>query len=146
MSSTSRSYVIDSLKGLAIIAVIFFHIGLLTFGYLGVEIFLVLAGFLTAKSIIRAFEENKFSYWKFIQNRLVRLWPLAIIICVVSLVLGYFVMLPDNFKNLSETVLGTLSFTNNFIQYITARNYWDVSNDYKPLMHTWYVGILFQFY
>ena len=118
MSSAPRSYFIDNLKGVAIIAVIFFHIGLLTFGYLGVEIFLVLAGFLTTKSIICAFEEDKFSYWKFIQNRLVRLWPLAIIICAVSLVLGYFVMLPDNFKNLSETVLGTLSFSNNFIQYI----------------------------
>ena len=96
--------------------------------------------------MVRAFERKDFNYWKFIRNRLVRLWPLAIMICAVSLLLGYFYMLPSNYKNISETALGTLFFLNNFVQYITAGDYWDVSNDYKPLMHTWYLGVLFQFY
>lgn len=92
--------------------------------------------------MVRAFEREDFNYWKFIRNRLVRLWPLAIMICAVSLLFGYFYMLPSNYKNVSETALGTLFFLNNFVQYITAGDYWDVSNDYKPLMHTWYFGSL----
>lgn len=141
-----RSYLLDVLKGIAIIFVILFHAGIFTYGYLGVEIFLVIAGYLTTRSILRAYERDGFEYWRFILNRLVRLWPLLVIISLVALVLGYFCMLPDSYKNTSETSLGTLLFLNNFVQYITAGDYWDVSNDYKPLMHTWYVGILFQFY
>lgn len=146
MSITLRSSFLDFLKGIAIIVIVLFHAGILTYGYLGVEVFFVLAGYLTTQSMVRAFERKDFNYWKFIRNRLVRLWPLVIMICAVSLLLGYFYMLPSNYKNVSETALGTLFFLNNFVQYITAGDYWDVSNDYKPLMHTWYLGVLFQFY
>lgn len=52
-------------------------------------------------------------------------------------VAGHFLMLPDGYKNTAETAWGSLLFLNNFIQYITAGDYWDVSNDFKPLMHTW---------
>ena len=55
-------------------------------------------------------------------------------------------MLPEHLKNLSETVAGTSFFSNNFVQYITSGDYWDQSNDFKPLMHTWYIGLMFQFY
>lgn len=60
--------------------------------------------------------------------------------------LGYFVMLPDDYENLSESVIASNSFANNFLSAITTRNYWDVTNEFKPLMHTWYVGVLMQFY
>ena len=141
-----RNNIIDFFKGIAIIAVILYHAGLFTYGYLGVDIFLAVGGYLITKSITRAYQKDGFSYWNYICNRLVRLWPLALVITIVSLAVGYFTMLPDGYKNACETAVGTATFTNNFIQYITAGNYWDTSNDYKPLMHTWYLGVIFQFY
>lgn len=142
----NRSNTLDVLKGFAIIAVVLYHAGLMTYGYLGVEVFLVIAGFLTTKGIIKQYDTAGFCYFTFLQKRLLRLWPLALLISAVSLAVGYFVMLPDNYKICSETVVGTSWFANNFIQYITSGNYWDTSNDYKPLMHTWYLGIMMQYY
>lgn len=55
-------------------------------------------------------------------------------------------MLPDDFENLAQSVVATNLFGNNILQAITTKNYWDVVNEYKPLMHTWYVGLLMQFY
>jgi peptidoglycan/LPS O-acetylase OafA/YrhL len=142
----SRNQILDLFKGIAIIAVILYHAGLFTYGYLGVEMFLVIGGYLITKSIIHTYERGHFSYWDYLSKRLVRLWPLALLITVVSLAGGYFTMLPDAFKNTCETAVGTSTFTNNFIQYITAGNYWDTANECKPLMHTWYLGVIFQFY
>ena len=59
---------------------------------------------------------------------------------------GFYTMLPDDYENLSQSVIATNGFGNNILAAITTGNYWDVSNDYKPLMHTWYVGVLMQFY
>lgn len=142
----SRNNTLDFFKGIAIIAVVLYHAGILTYGYLGVEIFLVIGGYLITKSILHTYEKGHFGYWNYLCKRLVRLWPLALIITVLSLVGGYFTMLPDAYKNTCETAIGSATFTNNFVQYITAGNYWDTSNDYKPLMHTWYLGVIFQFY
>ena len=65
---------------------------------------------------------------------------------VFCMLLGYFVMLPDDYENLSQSVIATNGFGNNILAAITTRDYWDISNDYKPLMHTWYVGVMMQFY
>lgn len=55
-------------------------------------------------------------------------------------------MLPDDFENTAQSVVATNFFCNNILESITTKNYWDVGNEYKPLMHTWYVGLLMQFY
>ncbi len=60
--------------------------------------------------------------------------------------LGFIAMLPDDFENLSQSVIATNFFGNNILAAITTKNYWDVVNEYKPLMHTWYVGLVMQFY
>lgn len=142
----SRNQILDLFKGIAIMAIILYHAGLFTYGYLGVEMFLVIGGYLITKSILHAYEKGSFSYWDYLCKRLVRLWPLALLITVVSLAGGYFTMLPDAYKNACETAVGTSFFANNFIQYITAKDYWDTANEFKPLMHTWYLGVIFQFY
>ncbi len=142
----SRNIVLDVFKGLAILSVILYHAKILTYGYLGVDIFFVIGGYLITKSLISSIEKDKFSYIDFVSRRLVRLWPLAIIISIVSFVIGYYVMLPSAFKNTCYSAIGTCTFTNNIIQYITSGSYWVVINEFKPLMHTWYLGILFQFY
>ena len=55
-------------------------------------------------------------------------------------------MLPDDYENIAQSIVATNIFGNNILQAITTKNYWDVVNEYKPLMHTWYVGLLMQFY
>lgn len=146
MATPARSQLLDILKGIAILAVIFYHSGLFTYGYLGVEIFLVIGGYVITKSILRSYDKEGFSYFSFMSKRLVRLWPLLLLCCIISLIGGFYWMLPEPMKNTAETVVGTSTFTNNFVQMITSSDYWDQNNGIKPLMHTWYVGVIFQFY
>ncbi|MCM1451592.1 MAG: acyltransferase [Clostridium sp.] len=144
--NTNRNHILDYLKGLAIIAVVLYHWGLCKYGYLGVDIFLAISGYLVAKGIIKSFGNSDFSYWTYINKRLARLWPGLILISIISLLFGWRWMLPLHFKLDCEAALGTVLFSNNFVQYITSGNYWMADNEYKPLMHTWYIGVLMQFY
>lgn len=153
-----RKKYLDVLKAFAIIAVVLYHSGFLTYGYLGVDLFLVINGFLITKSL-----KNKLlitsdcreangcryglnQYFDFEISRVVRLLPVLLIAGIVCMALGYWAMLPDDYENLSESVIATNLFGNNILAAITTKNYWDVVNEYKPLMHTWYVGVVMQFY
>ena len=139
-----RNRYFDVLKGIAIIAVILYHIGICKYGYLGVDLFFVVSGYFTIKSIDKLFTTK--SNNKFLPNRIYRLWPLQIIAGAICLVYGSFYMLPDDFENMTQSIVATNLFGNNVLQAITTKNYWDISNDYKPLMHTWYMGVIMQFY
>lgn len=140
-----RNLYYDILKAVAIIAVVLYHIGICEFGYLGVDIFLVIAGYFTSKSVDNQII-NGGGYFSFVLNRLFRLWPLLLLAGVVCLCFGWIMMLPDDFENTAQSVVATNLFSNNILESITTKNYWDVGNEYKPLMHTWYVGLLMQFY
>lgn len=136
----------DIIKAIAIIAVVLYHIGVSTYGYLGVDTFLVVAGYFTAISLQKRKLSNWGGYFSFVTNRVFRLWPLMLVAGTVSLAYGYFFMLPDDFENTAQSVIASNLFANNILQAITTKNYWDVINEFKPLMHTWYVGVLVQFY
>ncbi len=146
MLMLKRNIILDVLKGVAIIAVILYHWGVSKYGYLGVDIFLVISGYLVTLGLLRNFKEDKFSYWNYLNKRLCRLSPGLVLVCVIALALGWKWMLPLHFKLNCEAAIGTCLFGNNFIQYITSGNYWMADNGYKPLMHTWYIGVLVQFY
>lgn len=135
-----RLIYLDVLKTIAIIAVVLYHAGILGYGYLGVDVFLVLSGFLVTKQ----FEGKKYLY--FIGSRILRLLPVLLVAGLMAMVAGWFTMLPDDYENLSESVVATNLFGNNILAAITTGDYWNVANEYKPLMHTWYVGLLMQFY
>ena len=74
------------------------------------------------KSITKAMEKNKFSYWRFIVSRVARLWPLILIMSTLALGLGLFTMLPDDLENLSESVIASNVFANNVLSCITTKN------------------------
>ena len=143
-----RDLRIDFLKGIAILGVVVFHFSsdYLPYGYLGVDIFLVIIGYLMMKGIFSSMKREDFSYWRYLIKRCVRLWPLVLLMGIIALSLGYFLMLPDDYENVSESVIASNFFANNILASITTRNYWNVSNTYRPLMHTWYLGILMQAY
>ncbi len=137
-----RQQYLDVLKAIAMIAVVLFHAGFLKYGYLGVDVFLVIAGFLSTK---RLTESHK-GYFRFVGARVMRLLPVLLVAGGAAMALGWFTMLPDDYENLAESVVATNLFSNNILSAITTGDYWNIANEYKPLMHTWYVGLLMQFY
>lgn len=152
ISNRQRVAYLDVLKAFAIIAVVLYHSRFLTFGYLGVDLFLVINGYLVTKSLNRKLlnysqiNGGGGGYINFEISRIIRLLPPLLLAGAVCMGVGYFTMLPDDYENLSESVVASNVFGNNILSAITTKNYWDVSNDYKPLMHTWYVGLVMQFY
>lgn len=136
---------LDLLKGLAIIAVVLYHAGWCKSGYLGVDLFLVLNGYLVVPQVMRQIDEGRFRYWAFIEKKIFRLLPLVLIVSVLSLVIGYLGMLPNDLRFLSEEAVAASTFMNNVLQAITTQNYWAAIYQ-KVLMHTWFLGVLFQFY
>ncbi len=137
---------IDGLRAVAVLAVMFFHFGFLPNGYLGVDVFFVISGYLITGTIYNELSENRFSMVNFYLRRIRRIIPLALFISFVSLIIGIATMLPDDLENLAQSVVATNLFSNNILQAITTKNYWEVVNEYKPLMHTWSLGIEEQFY
>ena len=147
MEKQQRIVIVDSVKGLSILAVMLYHFwAILPYGYLGVDIFFVISGYFMARGLMRQFENNTFKYFNYVIKKAVRLLPLILIVLLISLIVGFFVMLPDDYENLSESVVASSVFANNVLQCITTKNYWNIVNTYKPLMHLWYVGVLMQAY
>lgn len=137
---------IDGLRAIAVLAVIAFHYGFLKNGYLGVDVFFVVSGFLITGIIKRELDDGRFSIVNFYLRRTRRIVPLALFITAVALGIGMLTMLPHDLHSLSENVVATNFFANNVLQVVAINNYWDVWNDYKPLMHTWSLGVEEQYY
>lgn len=137
---------LDLLKGISIIAVVLYHLGILPYGYLGVDTFLVINGFLIIPSAAKSLMNGNYSLSTWLIKRIGRFLPIVIIAAVVSLAVGYFVMIPDDYENLSQSTFASLIFSQNILSAITTGNYWDSVNEYKPLMHLWYLGVVVQFY
>lgn len=145
MNKTYRTD-IDGLRAIAVISVILFHLGYLTNGYLGVDIFFVISGYLITGLVYNEVEKNKFSVLNFYERRIRRIFPLVLFTTSIAFILGLIFMLPDDLENLSQSVFASNLSVNNILMKITSGDYWAVKNDYKPLMHTWSLGIEEQFY
>ena len=137
---------IDGLRALAVISVILFHLGYINNGYLGVDVFFVISGYLITGIVYREVKNGRFSVLKFYERRIRRIIPLVLFTTLIAFILGIFFMLPDDLENLSQSVFASNLSINNILMYITSSDYWAVKNDYKPLMHTWSLGIEEQFY
>ncbi len=136
---------LDVLKGLAIVAVVLYHAGWCKSGYHGVDVFLVLNGYFVVPQVMRQIEEKRFHYFTFWEKKIIRLLPLVLLICGLSLAVGYWGMLPNDFRFLSEEAVASSIFGNNILQALTTQNYW-AAIYHKVLMHTWFLGVLMQFY
>jgi peptidoglycan/LPS O-acetylase OafA/YrhL len=146
MSSRAYRNDIDGLRAIAVMSVIIFHFGFLPNGYLGVDVFFVISGFLITQIIYSEYQADRFSLKNFYLRRIRRIIPLVLFTCLTAIAVGMMVMLPDDLENLGQSVVATNFFANNVLLYITTANYWNVVNEYKPLMHTWSLGVEEQFY
>lgn len=137
---------IDGLRAIAVISVIIFHLGYLPNGYLGVDVFFVISGFLITSIIYKEILNGDFSVLSFYKRRIRRIIPLLLFISFIALLLGVIFMLPDDLIGLSKSIIASNLFSNNILLYKTSSDYWEASMDFKPLMHTWSLGVEEQFY
>ena len=137
--------VLDGIRGLAVIAVLFFHLDLLPGGFLGVDIFFVISGYLITKIIVEENENNLFSFKNFYIKRFKRLFPALIIVSIFSLIIACIIFDTDNLNRINKSSIFSLFFLSN-IFFWTESNYFDTSSNLKPLLHTWSLGIEMSFY
>lgn len=138
---------IDGLRALAVLPVIFVHAGFNIFsgGFVGVDIFFVISGYLITTILLTELENDKFSIINFYDRRARRILPALFAVLAFCLAVGYFTMMPDEFKNLGQSLVATTFFSNNILLALTS-GYWELASEYKPLLHTWSLGVEEQYY
>ena len=144
---------IDGLRGIAILLVVFFHISqgwksmenIFHAGFIGVDIFFVISGFLISTIIFRSLENNTFSFVEFYSSRIRRLFPALIIVLLSALIFGYFFLFAEDFEYLAKHIVGSALYINNFLLW-NESGYFDSAADLKPLLHLWSLSVEEQFY
>ena len=114
-------------------------------GFIGVDVFFVISGFLITGIIARELELGRFSLIEFYNRRIRRIFPALIVVLCATLVLGWFWMLPQAFAQLGSDVFASAAFLAN-IALLLQSGYFDVESARKPLLHLWSLGIEEQFY
>lgn len=138
---------IDGLRALAVCIVVLFHMDVTGFsnGFLGVDIFFVISGFLITTIILREHKEEKFLYGSFIVRRARRILPALFCVMLVCVPFAFWLMLPDALENFGQSIVASVFSANNILLWMSA-GYWDLAAEYKPLLHTWSLGLEEQFY
>ncbi|MDE2586306.1 MAG: acyltransferase, partial [Betaproteobacteria bacterium] len=138
---------IDGLRAVAILSVVVFHAfpTHLRGGFVGVDIFFVISGFLISNIIFRSLQRGDFSFTEFYAHRIKRIFPALILVLATSFALGWFTLLPDEFKQLGKHMAAGAGFVQNFVLWKEA-GYFDTASELKPLMHLWSLAIEEQFY
>ncbi len=134
---------IDSLRAIAVLAVIFYHAEINFFkgGFIGVDIFIVISGYV----ITKLFFFNNYSLSNFIEKRIRRLFPGLLLMILTTTLFSYFFLLPIHFMNLGQSLIANMFSISNFL-FFYQTNYWDSAALTKPLLHTWSISLEIQFY
>jgi len=138
---------IDGLRALAIIPILLLHCGVtrLRGGFVGVDIFFVISGFLITGILTRDIAEGSFSLVRFYRHRIVRILPALFVMMAIVMVAGAAVLLPNQLRDLGRSTTATSIFSSNFYFYATS-DYFAAASDAKPLIHTWSLAVEEQFY
>lgn len=138
---------IDGLRCIAVSLVILYHSGFSTVsgGFIGVDIFFVISGYLISTSLFKDGDTGKLSITKFYERRVRRIVPAYSVVIVASLVAGYFLLLPSEFSNLAKSAVASSTFVAN-IYFWTMFGYFDGEPLSKPLLHMWSLAVEEQFY
>ena len=147
MEKIKYSKTITSLRGLSVLGVLLYHSKLSFFkgGYLGVDVFFVISGFLIGNIIFSDHFNLKFSFKNFYIRRLRRLLPALVFTIIFTYVISYFIFLPDDFKVFNYSIPYSLLFVGNIFFWKT-NDYFSPSTDIMPLSHLWSLSIEEQFY
>lgn len=138
---------IDGLRAVAVCSVILYHAGIHTFsgGYIGVDVFFVISGFLITSIIFKELKVQKFSFSYFYERRARRILPALFLIMLVSIPFSWFWMSPPQLKEYSESVVSAQFFVSNFFFWMNS-GYFGGDAELSPLLHTWSLSIEEQYY
>lgn len=138
---------INGLRALAVIAVVLYHFEIpgFTGGFIGVDVFFVISGFLMTGIVIKGLEQQTFSHIDFYVARARRIGPALAAMCAVLLGLGWLFLLPPDYKKLSSHIVYSLLFASN-IEYWLESGYFATASHEKWLLHTWSLAVEWQFY
>ena len=138
---------IDGLRGIAVFAVVWFHAFPKSFkgGFVGVDVFFVLSGYLISKIIIEQLALDRFSIADFYTRRIRRIFPALITVMLAVLAAGWFLLLADEYALLGKHVVAGAGFLSNLVLY-SESGYFDRAAETKPLLHLWSLAIEEQFY
>ncbi|QBZ83718.1 O-acetyltransferase OatA [Hydrogenovibrio crunogenus] len=138
---------IDALRGLAVLLVVIYHAfpNLLPGGFIGVDVFFVISGYLITSIMMLSIQRNEFSLRDFYARRIRRLFPALITVLLFVLSLGWLVLFPEEYEQLGNHVAKSVIFVLNF-ELINEVGYFDVESHYKPLLHLWTLSVEEQYY
>lgn len=138
---------IDGLRALAILPVVAYHAfpAYMPGGFIGVDIFFVISGYLISLIIFRSHSDRNFRLTEFYAHRIKRILPALLVVASACYALGWFALLPDEFKQLGKHIAAGMGFAQNFVLWSEA-GYFDVATELKPLMHLWSLAVEEQFY
>jgi len=138
---------IDGLRAVAILAVVAFHAfpRALPGGFVGVDVFFVISGFLISGIIFDALDRDRFSFTEFYVRRVRRLFPALTVVLIASLAAGWWLLLPSEYRQLGKHSAAGVGFAANLLYWQEA-GYFDAQAEAKPLLHLWSLGIEEQFY
>jgi len=138
---------IDGLRALAVLPVILFHAGFETFsgGFVGVDVFFVISGYLITTIILAELEQGNFSIVNFYERRARRILPALFSVMLVCIPFAWFWLLPSNMKDFSQSLVAVSVFASNIL-FWRESGYFDTAAELKPLLHTWSLSVEEQYY
>ncbi len=138
---------IDGLRAIAVLLVVVHHAfpEVLKGGFIGVDLFFVISGFLISSIIFQNLQRDTFSFLDFYKRRVKRIFPALSLILITSFVYGWFVLLPDEYKQLGKHMAAGAAFVSNFA-FWSESSYFDSGSKVKPLLHLWSLGVEEQYY
>ncbi len=138
---------INGLRAIAVLLVIIYHFDstIIPAGFIGVDVFFVISGYLMTSIIITKMHKEEFALTNFYAARVKRIVPPLLVLCLVLLVFGWFRLSPDDLTLLGKHVVGSITFVSNMV-YWSESGYFDAGSSYKWLLHTWSLSVEWQFY
>jgi len=140
---------IDGLRAIAVISVILYHAGFKMYfsgGYVGVDIFFVISGYLITSIIYKECQEKTFSLINFYERRCRRILPALFLILFLSSIFAYYLMLPEQLKEFGESLISVLCLSSNIYFWWKDDGYFSRLTELNPLVHTWSLAVEEQFY
>lgn len=138
---------IDGLRAIAVLLVVGFHAfpHWVKGGFIGVDIFFVISGFLISSIILGNLESNTFSFTEFYSRRIRRIFPALLVVLTTCFTIGWFVLFADEYKLFGKHMAAGAGFVSNLV-FWDESGYFDKAAETKPLLHLWSLGIEEQFY
>jgi peptidoglycan/LPS O-acetylase OafA/YrhL len=138
---------IDGLRAVAVLPVIFFHAGFELFsgGFVGVDVFFVISGYLITSIILEEQKKGNFSLTKFYLRRIRRILPALFFVVLCTIPFAWFILLPRDMQDFSQSLIAVATFSSNIL-FAKESNYFAGLAELKPLLHTWSLAVEEQYY